>query len=456
MLKEDSINNIACAQNSKLDISCVVDEHLCLSCGACFAVCNPGSISYIETVGGYLFPKINTETCTHCGLCYEVCPGVHFGKSLTARMPDDPFVGDIISCHVGKAVDKRIFQNSQSGGVATALLVHLLATGQISAAIVAGMQSATPPRGEVMLAKNVDDLMAAQKSKYVPIPLLSAISHIRETVRPVAFVGLPCHMHGLYNLFDLYPKLKPKVLIKIGLICECVLTNAAVDFLGRKATSRPVKHLIFKDKQRPSYPGNIVVETESGEEIVLDASLRMAIKDYFTPARCRLCFDRLNVFSDVVLGDPHRLNGIDRKRGETLIFARTQQGDELVSEVVATGSIVTRPADKQAAVNGQRIDKKRLQWSSYMRAWAMQDRSLPAYYETVLMSAGTQKVSPEKYGDDLLYSIGLNSFTSRPAVLNSVNRLMLKRRIVTSLWKFFFKIKKIMKQLKGIIRRVYK
>ncbi|MFC1792135.1 Coenzyme F420 hydrogenase/dehydrogenase, beta subunit C-terminal domain [Planctomycetota bacterium] len=456
MLEVDSKKKIVCARNPKPDISCVVAEHLCLSCGACFAVCNHGSISYIETVGGYLFPKINTETCTHCGLCYEVCPGVHFGKTLNDRIPEDPFVGDIISCHVGKAVNKRIFQNSQSGGVATALLAYLLTTGQISAAIVASMKDATPPRGEVVLAKNIDDLMAAQKAKYVPIPLLSAISRIRKADGPVAFVGLGCHMHGLNNLFDLYPKLKPKVLIKIGLICDRVLTNAAVDFLGRKATSQPIKHLTFRDKQRPSYPGNVVVESETGEQTVLDASLRMLIKDFFTPVRCRLCFDKLNVYADVVLGDPHGLKGIDRKRGETLVFTRTRQGKELVSAVVATGSIVIRPEDKQAAIKGQGIDKKRLRWSSYMQAWSMQDRSIPAYYETVLKSVGAQKVSPQKYKADLLYSIGLDSFASRSAVLNSVNRLLLKRSIAESLQKLYFKIRKIVNQVKKTIRRICK
>jgi len=371
-------------------------------------------------------------------------------------IPDDPFVGDIISCHVGKAVNERIFQNSQSGGVATALLVHLLATGQISAAIVASMQNSTPPRGEVLVARNVNDLMAAQKSKYVPIPLLSAISSIKETMGPVAFVGLPCHVHGLYNILDLYPKLEQKFFIKIGLICDRVLTNAAVDFLGRKATSQPIKNLIFRDKQRPSYPGNVVVESESGERIVLDASLRIAIKDYFTPSRCRLCFDKLNVFADVVLGDPHGLKGVDRKRGETLIFTRTRQGEELISEVVGTGFVVARPVDKQAAVKGQLIDKKRLQWSGYVQAWSMQDRTLPAYCEMVLKCTGEQKVSLRKYEADLQYSMGLDNYTSRSAVLSSVNRLLLKRRIMTTLRKFYIRPKKDVSKIKRLIRGIYK
>lgn len=456
MLKDDFIRSDPCVRISGSDISFVVAEHLCHSCGACFAVCKHDSISYQETVGGYLFPWINEETCTHCGLCYEVCPSMNFGKSLMAKLPEDPFVGDIISCHVGKAVNNQIFQNSQSGGLATALLVHLLATGQISAAIVASMRSAVPPRGEAIVAKNVDDLITAQKSKYVPIPLLSAISCIKETVRPVAFVGLPCHIHGLYNLFDLYPKLKSKFLIKIGLVCDRVLTNAAVDFLGWKGTGQPIKNLIFRDKRHPSYPGNVVIETESGKQVVLDSSLRISIKDFFTPVRCRLCFDKLNVFADVVLGDPHRLTGIDRKRGESTIFTRTTQGERLVSEAVATGSITIRHVDKQAAVKGQLIDRRRLQWSRYVQAWRIHERSLPAYFEAILRCIDTQKVVLKKYKADLLYSIGLDNYPSRSAVLKSVNRLLLKRRLSGTLKGYSSKTRKIICKIKRAIRDIYK
>lgn len=420
---------------NKPDISTVVSEYLCNSCGACYAACNQGSISYQETVGGYLFPNIDADTCTHCALCYEVCPGVHFSKYLAAQMPDDPFVGDILSCHVGRATSDEIFKNSQSGGLATALLTYLLGTRQISAAIVATMQTATPPRGQVLVATSMDELIAAQKSKYVPIPMLSAISRIKKLEGPVAFVGLSCHMHGLNNLFNLYPKLKSKISIKIGLLCDRVLTNAAVDFLGQKATHQPIKHLTFRDKQRSSYPGNPVVESETGEKIVLDASLRMAIKDFFTPARCRLCFDKLNIFADVTLGDPHGLKEIDRTHGETLIFVRTQGGKELISAAERARSITIRQADAQAAVKGQGINEKRVQWPNYMQAWSELGKSLPTYPKTVQNSTGVPGSNIQKYTDALRHSIDLDAFASRKELFGFVNKqLVIKKLRGLPLW----------------------
>lgn len=430
----------------------VTSEHLCHSCGACSAVCKQDAIRFSETVGGYLFPAIDSDTCTHCGLCYKVCPGIHFGKSLTANMPEDPFVGQIQSCHVGKAVNNTIFENSQSGGVTTALLVHLMVTGQISGAIVASM-STIPPRGKALFAKSVDDFLLAQKSKYVPIPMLSTIpSH----EGPLAFVGLPCHMHGLNNLFDYYPQLKSKVLIKIGLVCDRVLTNAVVDFLAWKANCSPVKSLVFRDKNKPCYPGNVVVQSTTGREAVLDASLRMSIKDLFTPARCRLCFDKLNVFADVVLGDPHGLKGIDQKRGESLVIIRTARGKELVSAAAATGTIDLREVNKNDMIEGQNIQKKRMEWAGYVKGLTQLGGSLPEYCEAVLKHANAPEEEIHKYKKSFLYSTGLDRFVSRKALLISADSLLRKRK-AARMWKEFLdKTKKYMRKPKTFIRMILK
>ena len=419
-------------QPDRSNVSAVAAEHLCLSCGACHAVCRHGSIRYYETVGGYLFPEVDESTCINCGLCYEVCPGIHFNKFLVAQIPDDPFVGNILACRVGKATDETIFKNSQSGGVVTALLAHLLETGQISGAIVATMQTATPPRGDVILAKTVEDLLNAQKSKYLPIPLLSAVSQLRTAEAPVAIVGLPCHMHGLCNLLDLYPNIRPKIFMKIGLICDRVQTNAVVDFFGLKAATQNMNYLTFRDKQRPSYPGNPVIKAENEKEIVLDASLRMAVKDFFTPPRCRLCFDKLNVYADIVLGDPHGIKGIDREHGATLVLTRTERGENEVLAAETAGYISTLPVDVQNVVNGQGIARKRLDWSSYTHAWSSIGKPLPEYPQNIHTRARAPGAT-KRYKADLLHGIGLDDFPSRSAVLGAAERWLLKHKIVAGL-----------------------
>lgn len=418
-------------QQKNINVSQIVSQYLCLSCGACSAICKHESITYQETVGGYLFPIVDENTCIYCGLCYEVCPGIHFDKTLVDQIPDDPFVGSIISYQVGKATSETIYKNSQSGGIATALLAHLFETAKISAAIVATMTTTTPPRADVILVRSVSELFAAQKSKYLPIPMVSAVSQINPSEGPVAFVGLPCHMHGLYNLIDKTPHLKSKIYIKIGLICDRIQTDAVVDYLGYNAGIQSITTLVFRDKSKDSYPGNPVVTSEIGKEVVLDKSLRMEIKDFFTPPRCRLCFDKLNVYADVVLGDPHGLMEIDRIHGESVVISRTIKGEKEISSAEKSGVIDIRTADLDHLIKGQGIIKKRMDWSRYMNAWQKLGKKLPDYplkiQELTLISNGDGD-EDKKYKANLLLGIHLDNYSSRIAVVKAAERWLLKRK----------------------------
>lgn len=401
--------------NKKLDITQVVDEHLCHSCGACFASCGHDSISFTESVGGYYMPKIDYDTCTNCGLCFEVCSGDHFGKTLQDIVPEDPFVGNLLACEVGKATDETIFKNSQSGGVTTALLAQLLDSGAIEVALVAVMREDIPPRGDFALVRSSQELYASQKSKYTPIPLLSAIPELKNIDGTIAIVGLSCHFHSLQNLCDVYRWLAKKEIIKIGLICDRVMTATAIDFISMQATKEPIKNFVYRDKQKPIYPGNPVVTTASGSEYVLDKSVRMEMKDFFTPARCRLCFDKLNVFADVVMGDPHGVDGVDRENGETLVLTRTQKGKEVIEKAKHTHYIDLRDADQQSAIQGQGIEKKKKEWSAYINAWEEMGRKTPEYpFEVEAKEAAKQK-------ELLQHALSLDSFSSKEELLKSAN-----------------------------------
>jgi coenzyme F420 hydrogenase subunit beta len=368
---------------SQPDISPVVAAHLCHSCGACAASCGSGAIQFTESASGYLLPKINSEICTHCGLCYHVCSGHHFGVSLNDKIPHDPFVGEILSCEVGRATAPDIYRNSQSGGVVTALLAHLLESQQIALAIVAVMKEQTPPRGDVLIARTPDELFRAQKSKYTPIPLLRVLPQIKSETSPMAMVGLPCHIHSLHNLCDTFPWLAEKKIITIGLLCSRNMTAKAIDFIAQQATRVPIKQFVFRDKSKPAYPGHPYAVTTRNKAFSLDKSVRMAAKDIFTPLRCRLCFDKMNVFADIACGDPHGLQDIDRVGGETLTLSRTERGQAVVEHAKQAQAVALRPCNLKASLKGQGIDKKRKEFSAYMAAWKAMGRHVPCYpFET--------------------------------------------------------------------------
>lgn len=208
----------------------------------------------------------------------------------------------------------------------------------------------------------------AQKSKYSPIPLLSALRLQPFEVERVGLVGVVCQTHGLQNLQDLIPAYRKFQFYKIGLVCDRTMTAAAIDYMGKLAGSEPLANLIWRDKQKPAYPGNPVVKTASGREITLQAAKRMEIKDFFTPVRCRLCFDKLNVFADLTLGAPDGIKGGDRQSGESVVLVRTETGRQLIAEASRQEVVSLREIAAAEATTGQGIHQKRQQWAAAMQA----------------------------------------------------------------------------------------
>ena len=406
---------------SKLDITGIVEQHLCHSCGSCFASCGHDCISYKSSVGGYYFPEIDYDKCTSCTLCYDVCPGDHFKEPLKDQTTNDPFVGEMLSLSVGKATDNTIFKNSQSGGAVTAILKYLLDSGQIAAAVVTEMDMSSPSYSKAKIVTSAKDLIKAQKSKYVPTTINALIPEIMKIEGNVALVGLSCHMHGLENLLTIKKKLKNKI-IRIGLICESVMTQTSVKYFSQGLQTEKIRNFVFKDKLENGYPGDMAVVSDSSKKII-HRRHRLLMKDFFTPARCRLCFDKMNIYADIVVGDPHGITGIDRKNGESLVIGRTPDGERIIKETIEADHLVLRVADRDEAIAGQRIDQKRKAWNAYINAWEKLGHDLPDYPKHVYSYSHPASLHEIEHAQKSLeHSLALDDFTSEKSLLKAAQR----------------------------------
>lgn len=436
--------------SAKRDITGIVDQYLCHSCGSCFASCGHDCIEYKNTVGGYYFPIIDYEKCTNCGLCYDVCPGDHFSDSLKKLTPIDPFIGEQRNTYVGVATDERIFLNSQSGGAATAILKHLLETKQIAAAIVTSMDMDSSSYSKANIVTSVEELIAAQKSKYIPTNINALMPQILKIDGPIAMVGLSCHMHGLENLLTIKKKLNNKI-IRIGLICDRVMTNRSVDFLTLQTTKDiNINSFTFRDTFNTKYPGDVTIKDKDNNLKILDSKHRMLMKDFFTPARCLLCFDKMNIYSDIVVGDPHGIEDVDRSNGESLVIVRTQRGEAIVNSAISSSDITLRTTSFEQAIRGQKIDEKRKKWRANITAWKTLGYDMPEYPQAVMENTISASDKEITFAKKLIkHAIKLDSYESK--------QLLRKARVyhLKELLKFQFKYMRhrLILLIKSIIKR---
>ena len=436
--------------NETKNISEIVKIKLCNTCGACAGVCPVNAIHYEESIGGYYFPIVAESLCTQCGLCCRVCPGWYFGKTLMKKMPDKPFEGVALASYVGKATDKQLFDNSQSGGVVSAILVSALETGIIRGAVTVYMQMGNPPRPRIRIAQNKDDVFLAQKSKYCPVPLLKIIKELEDYDGKIAIVGTSCQIHGLYNVLDKKKKIREKIAFCIGLFCEKVLTYAAIDYFLYKAKMENGVNtgIIFKDKLLTGYPGDVHLFTDYMSTFI-SSRRRIQIKPYFTPARCRICFDKMNVFSDISVGDPHGLKNIDKRNGESAIIIRTKTGEDVLDQVLKNKAISIRSADYQNILDGQLISNKKQEWRGYTEAWSLSGRNLPSFSE-YLKKWTKYPVKANRFNKDLAQSFALDNYTSGYELIRQVDSSIKKNKIKKILFKPYILVEKLKKKLLGL------
>jgi coenzyme F420 hydrogenase subunit beta len=354
----------------------VVAERLCTQCGTCVAVCPVHAIEMRETPAGMLTAAVREEACIRCGKCLLACPGAGIDLGLPAGI--DPFRGEVQGVYVAYARDDAIRSSGQSGGLLSALLLFLLDTERIDAAMVVSMPKDGSFRPRTILARTRQEILAAQGSKYCPTGANAALGAGAARDR-VAVVGTACQMHGIYKAAQHRFDLAGSVEYRIGLFCDRTLLYTCIDQMRKDAGlgTTKVAGLEYRSKARKGWPGEVCFHLDSGQEKFYPSSLRTRLKDAFTVPRCRLCFDKLNVLSDVSAGDAYGVS--ESVQGHSVVIARNRKGLSLVREASAAGYVVLEETDPEPLFKGQGVEIRRRRFTTFMTLWREMGRPAPEY-----------------------------------------------------------------------------
>lgn len=365
------------------NIKKVSDAYLCSNCGACKTICPKNAIYFRYSSMGRMYAAVN-EACINCGLCTKVCPSLN-DVSIELQ---DRYVGNIEALYTGKATNEQIFNNAQSGGVCTAVLSYLFRTEKIDCAVVCVMIAGETPVVQSAIVTSADQLAKSQKSCYTPVDMLSILREVKE-YKSVAFVGLPCHIQGLV-LLQKTSKLYDNVKYKLGLICDRTLCTTIQDVFVNNYANRFRGKNVKIDWRRKCLTNNkfeyktapVVIYSEQ-EEVSISNGVRFYLKEPFTPPRCRVCCDKINVHADLVFGDPWRMENVDEDRGESVIIARTTIGNALIQEMKVSSDLELVLRKNNEIIRGQLINERKEQVSIWTEALAV----LPNQIETYLMNS---------------------------------------------------------------------
>ena len=334
------------------NIQHIADNMLCTACGGCEAVCPVNSISINTNIAGYLIADVDAEKCISCGNCLIVCPSVKDNIAFDANT--DMFHGEVICTYVGYATDEKIRRSSQSGGVVTALLTYLVEKKKIDGVIVNRFDTVSR-RPKVFYEEDVSKIIASSGSCYSQSSVVSEI--LRHQDKKTAAVLLGCQNESMNHIRNSFPNyVLPKYFI--GLICAGQHSGNYIDDLASRAGgfSQGISNFRFRDKSAGGWPGDTLIKSVNGKSKILDRSIRQSLKPAFEVHRCMYCFDQMNSYSDITVGDPWGLHEKMDKKGNTVILVRTQNGKELIESAMEDGVIIADRISTDRVFQGQTVD----------------------------------------------------------------------------------------------------
>ena len=403
----------------------IVEGHLCAQCGACVSVCPQSAVTMVESCAGLLEARVDNDLCSECGQCLRVCPGRGIEPADLGIV--DPFRGPVLEAYAGSATDPVIRSKGQSGGLVSALLVFALETGLVDAALV----TSTPEDGSLKavpsLARSRREILLAQGSKYNPVAILPALQSAGREER-VAAVLLPCHMHALRHLTTEKSSLTTGVRWSIGLLCDRVLSYLCFELMAQNAGLNlpEVRSVSYTPKARAGRPGEVRFLMQDGREKFFPSQLRLGLKEYCVPARCRLCFDKMNVFADICVGDPWGLQ--ESEAGESVALARNQRGAALLAAAVEAGYLDLREVEPAMIFAGQDVDGRKESVTAFSAAWRDMGQTLPKPMDVLVrepQSAGGIS-NRRRYRDRITFNTLVADSATREAALTAVRNRVRK------------------------------
>jgi coenzyme F420 hydrogenase subunit beta len=348
--------------NESKTISDIVAHGWCTGCGTCAGCCPADALLMERATDGRYVPRLDENRCTACGLCRKVCPPANenfkpLNEFVFGGLPDNVLLGNHRGCFLAHSADADIRLRATSGGCVTTLLLHLLRSGQIDGAVVTRLSADDPLRAEPFIARTETEILSAIGSKYLPVPINAMLRQIGGESGRFAFVGLPCHIHGLRRAQMAIPALREKIPFVFGLVCSRTMSHYGWRLVLDKMGVDPadIRELKFRGE---GWPGGLTVTMRDGSKKTMPmlGSWFSEIFGgfYFSQSYCALCDDALADYADIAFADAYLPEVIKAdKTGTSILIGRTEAGRALIEQARSAEHLVANDLAASRALASQ-------------------------------------------------------------------------------------------------------
>jgi coenzyme F420 hydrogenase subunit beta len=347
-------------------IEAVVGNGFCTGCGLCESLAPKGAIEMKLSELGYLRPAVvQADKVDALAVFSDTCPGKRI-EHVDFQEKRHPLWGPLIAVRAGHSTDPEIRREGSSGGVVSALAIHLLDSGAVAFVAQIAVDHTDPLRNEMQISRSRADVLRAAGSRYSPSAPLRHLRELLDRNEKFAFVGKPCDVAALrrYALHD--ERVNALVPYMISFMCAGIPSMAGTHELLREFGVEPPEVRSFRYRG-DGWPGNARAVTNDGRSFEMDYNRSWGtILGKHLQFRCKICPDGTGEFADLVCADAwYGESGypdFTERDGRSLVIARTRKGEALIGEAMAAGVVALDPlpVDDVALMQPYQAQRKRL------------------------------------------------------------------------------------------------
>jgi len=329
--------------------------------------CPHDVIGYDHSQGGYtpfhLEDELGPDDCGHgvkgCTSCTRACPRFRLWEGqadehLFGRTRNDDEVAGIYSdIMLTRASDQMVHQMGQDGGLVSAILLWAMEHDYIDASLVSYLEGdATSWKAVPGVAATRDEVLAAAGSRYTYSANTLAIDEALEAGHTrLALVGMSCQSSVPPVMWSRkIGKISKPIVFNLGLLCSKTFDDAIFEELFRAKYG-----LERADIVKMNIKGVFQLWLRDGSYREVNLKECHA----WTREGCTHCPDFAAEHADISCG------GIGENADWTLTIIRTELGREIMSRMIADGSVEARPGDSDPgaiALMRKLSEKSRSRW----------------------------------------------------------------------------------------------
>lgn len=350
----------------------VVANGCCIGCGACAAF-DPGIRLKLDEYGRYVATR-QTESAPINPTAARVCPfadGVVnedelardvFGESGSF----DPHIGYHVATYAGWVVESDFRARGSSGGLASWVLVELLAHGLVDYVVHVTPEPA-PGSGQPLfrfaVSSTPEEVRARSKSRYYPVEMSGVIGEMLQRPGRYAVVGIPCFIKALRLAARESALLKERLAFTVGIVCGHLKSTAFAEMFAWQCGIAPgeLTAMDFRTKlsARPAYSYAVTVEgLRGGANITVTKPTSELYGSnwghgFFKYRACDFCDDVVGETADISIGDAWLPEYVADSAGTNVVVVRSPALNKLLTKAAEEGRLHLDPIAVEKVVASQ-------------------------------------------------------------------------------------------------------